>query len=272
VTLAAAAAAAPTALIPFLDPEGIIQAAGPWALLVVCAIIWAETALLVGFILPGDTLLLITGIFAFTPGIGVPIWVACLAIAVAAFVGGEIGYLIGHKGGPALFERKESGLFSIENVKRTNAFFHRFGALTVIVARFVPVVRTMTPVMAGVGHMPYRKYTLYNAIGALLWGAGLTFAGWALVAIAPPLADFVKEYIDIILIIAVLTAVVPVLWHYFRGRAKAKKAGNHVVTEDEVIEYLVDLDEQPGRPWEQPGGQGEGQQGADRSGDGTPEP
>jgi membrane-associated protein len=241
VTLAAAPIA-PTAIIPWLDPELIIQSAGPWALAVVCAIIFAETALLIGFVLPGDTLLIITGIFAFTPGIGVPIWIAALAIAAAAFAGGEVGYLIGHKAGPALFERKESGLFSIENVKRTNAFFHRFGAMAVIIARFVPVVRTMTPVMAGVGHMNYKKYSLYNAIGALIWGAGLTFAGWGLVAIAPPVAQFVTDYIDIILLLAVLSAVVPVLWHYLRSRAKAKKAGKEAASQAEVEALIVDFD------------------------------
>ena len=101
------------ALIPWLDPELIINAAGPWALLVVCFIVFAETGLLVSFLLPGDTLLIISGLLTHTNDIfGVNIWIVCLLIALAAFVGGEVGYLIGHKGGPAVFERKESGLFS----------------------------------------------------------------------------------------------------------------------------------------------------------------
>ena len=237
-------AAAPTALLPFLDPEGIITSAGPWALLVVCLIVFAETALLVGFILPGDTLLLITGLLAFYPGIGFDIWFVCLAIAVAAFVGGEVGYLIGHKAGPAIFERKESGLFSIENVKRTNAFFERFGPIAVVLARFVPVVRTMAPIAAGVGHMPYKRYTLYNAIGALLWGAGLTFIGY-LLGYVPMIGDFVREYIDIILIIAVLSAIVPTVFHYLQSRRKAKKAAMHAVSHAEAKALVLDLDENP---------------------------
>lgn len=222
--------AAPTGLIPWLDPAAIIQAAGPWALLVVCLIVFAETALLVGFILPGDTLLVITGLLTFTgtmtasqAGILIPIWAVCLSIAVAAFVGGEVGYLIGHKAGPRIFERRESGLFSKENVIRTNKFFERFGPLAVIVARFVPVVRTFTPIAAGVGHMNYRKYSLYNAIGALIWGAGLTFAGF-LLGFIPPLADFVTEYIDLILLFAVATAIVPTVYHYVKSVLKARKA------------------------------------------------
>ena len=237
-------AAAPTALLPFLDPEGIITSAGPWALLVVCLIVFAETALLVGFILPGDTLLLITGLLAFYPGIGFDIWFVCLAIAVAAFVGGEVGYLIGHKAGPAPFERKASGLFSIENVKRTNAFFERFGPIAVVLARFVPVVRTMAPIAAGVGHMPYKRYTLYNAIGALLWGAGLTFIGY-LLGYVPVIGDFVREYIDIILIIAVLSAIVPTVFNYLQSRRKAKKAAMHAVSHAEAKALVLDLDENP---------------------------
>ena len=213
-----------TALIPWLDPEGIITAVGPWALVVVCAIVFAETGLLVGFLLPGDTLLVITGLLAFGSArvIEIDIWWVCLAIGFSAFLGGEVGYLIGHKLGPKVFERKESGLFSIKNVERTNAFFERFGALAVILARFVPIVRTFAPVAAGIGHMIYKKYSLYNLIGALIWGAGLTFFGF-LLGYIPPVADFVTHYIDVILICAVLIAVVPTSFHFIRGALKARR-------------------------------------------------
>ncbi|MHA7986214.1 DedA family protein [Rathayibacter sp. CAU 1779] len=211
-----------TALIPWLDPSVIINSVGPWALLVVCAIIFAETGLLVGFILPGDTLLVISGILTATDLVfGLQIWWVCLFIAIAAFLGGEVGYLIGHKAGPAIFERKETGLFSIENVRRTNSFFERFGPLAVILARFVPVVRTFAPVAAGVGHMSYRRYSLYNAIGAVLWGGGLTFFAY-LIGFITPVANFVEKYIDLILILAVLVTVVPALIHYFLGLRKAR--------------------------------------------------
>lgn len=215
-------------LIPWLDPATIIESAGPWALLVVCLIVFSETGLLVGFLLPGDTLLVISGLLshhteAAPQGVfGVNVWFVALFIGVAAFVGGEVGYYIGHKAGPAIFERKESGLFSKKNVERTNAFFERFGGLTVILARFVPVVRTFAPVAAGVGHMPWRKYTLYNLIGAVLWGIGLTMLGYG-IGYIPWVRDIVTEYIDLILIsVVVLTAGVTV-WHYFRERAKVKQ-------------------------------------------------
>jgi len=212
-----------TALIPWLDPATLIEGFGAFALLGVCAIVFAETGLLVGFLLPGDTLLIITGVLTFSGTIGIDIWWVCLAIGVAAFLGGEVGYLIGHKFGPRIFERKESGLFSVENVKRTNAFFERFGALAVILARFVPIVRTFAPVAAGVGHMNYKKYTLYNLVGALIWGAGLTFVGW-LLGLIPPVAAFVESYIDLILLAAVVLTVIPTVWHYIQSSRKAKKA------------------------------------------------
>ncbi|KJQ54584.1 DedA family protein [Microbacterium sp. SA39] len=251
---------APTALIPWLDPETIIRGAGPWALLVVCFIVFAETGLLVGFLLPGDTLLVIAGLLSHPlagsdQGIfGINIWFVALLIALAAFVGGEVGYLIGHKAGPAIFERKESGLFSKKNVERTNAFFERFGGITVILARFVPIVRTFAPVAAGVGHMPWRKYSLYNLIGAMLWGFGLTMLGYA-IGFIPPIKWFVTEYIDLILLAAVGGTALITLWHYLSERHKAKKAaaaGEDVTTDaveaeelaldPEVFERAPDLD------------------------------
>jgi membrane-associated protein len=212
-----------------IDPHAIIVAAGPWALLVVCLIIFSETGLLVGFILPGDTLLIITGLLTFTgtmheSGTGIQIWIGwvCLAISLAAFLGGEVGYLIGHKVGPRIFERRESGLFSKANVVRTNKFFERFGPFAIIAARFVPIVRTFAPVAAGVGHMSYRRYSLYNAVGAIIWGSGLTFAGFIL-GYWKPVADFVTEYIDIILLAAVAIAVIPTAYHAIKQALKARK-------------------------------------------------
>ncbi|MEN2742472.1 DedA family protein [Microbacterium sp. X-17] len=211
------------ALIPWLDPNTIINAAGPWSLLVVCLIIFAETGLLIGFLFPGDTLLIISGLLTHTSNVfGVDIWLVATLIAAAAFIGGEVGYFIGRKGGPAIFERKESGLFSKKNVDRTNAFFERYGPLTVILARFVPVVRTFAPIAAGVGHMPWRKYSLFNLIGAVLWGFGLTLVGYV-IAYIPWVSDLVTRYIDVILLAVVLGTALFVLWHYLRERAKAKK-------------------------------------------------
>ncbi|MBV0894560.1 DedA family protein [Microbacterium sp. NC79] len=215
-------------LIPWLDPAEIIMSSQPWALLVVCFIVFAETGLLVGFLLPGDTLLIMAGLLSHTSDIapngvfGMSVWWVALLIGLSAFVGGEVGYLIGHKGGPAIFERKDSGLFSKRNVERTNAFFERFGGLTVILARWVPVVRTFAPVAAGIGHMPWRRYSLYNFIGAVLWGFGLTMIGYG-IGFVPGLGDFVTEYIDVILLGAVASTIIVTAWHYFAERRKMAK-------------------------------------------------
>ena len=231
------------ALIPWLDPETILTSFGPWGVLVVCAIVFAETGLLIGFLFPGDTLLIITGLLAHenasNGGLGVPIWLICLAVGFSAFVGGEVGYLIGHKAGPRIFERKESGLFSVENVKRTNAFFERFGGLAVILARFVPIVRTFAPIAAGVAHMNYRKYSLYNAIGALIWGSGVTLIGW-LLAFIPPVADFVSHYIDVILIGAVALAIIPTVFHLLQQRRKARLAADKETDASEASALVLD--------------------------------
>ena len=232
------------ALIPWLDPAAIIEGAGPWALLVVCFIVFAETGLLIGFLLPGDTLLVISGLLshatATTPhGIfGISVWWVALLIGLSAFIGGEVGYFIGHKGGPAVFERKESGLFSRKNVERTNAFFERYGGLTVILARFVPIVRTFAPVAAGVGHMPWRKYSLYNLIGAVLWGFGLTMFCY-LIGFIPPVATFVENYIDLILLAVVGGTALVTIWHYFSERRVVKKEKAAGLT-PETVEPLED--------------------------------
>jgi membrane-associated protein len=216
-------AAAPAALIPWLDPNTLLGGVfGPVALLVVCAIVFSETGLLVGFLLPGDTLLFFTGVLAVGGKFGIDIWWVCLAISLAAFLGGEVGYLIGHKLGPRVFERKESGLFSVRNVERTNAFFERFGALAVIMARFVPIVRTFAPIAAGVGHMNYKKYSLYNAIGALIWGSGITLLGFGLGQIEP-VREFTEKYLDVVLIAVVILTIIPTVFHYLRESRKAKR-------------------------------------------------
>ncbi len=238
----------PAALIPWLDPETLIEGFGAFALIGVCLIVFAETGLLVGFLLPGDTLLVITGLLTFAATIDIPIWLVCLSIGFAAFLGGEVGYLIGHKLGPRVFERKESGIFSRANVQRTNAFFARFGGLSVILARFVPILRTFVPVAAGVGHMNYKKYSLYNFIGAMVWGAGLTFAGY-LLGFIPPVATFVQEYIDVILLGAVAATLIPTIYHYVQSTRKARKARREgldtPLTDDEVVLDPQVFDQKP---------------------------
>ena len=228
------------AVIPWLDPNTLIQSFGPYAIIGLGLVVFAETGLLIGFLLPGDTLLISAGVLSVPvqhaiaggAGAGGPggpgrahldiIWV-CVAIALGAFLGGEAGYFIGHKAGPRIFQKSEGGLFSKANVDRTNAFFAKYGALAVIVARFVPVVRTFAPVAAGVGHMPRVKYSLYNLTGAVIWGVGLTMLGFG-VGHIPVVADFVEKYIDLVLLGVVIVVLLPTLYHYIQALVKSRKA------------------------------------------------
>ena len=131
--------------IEWLQPENLINSLGAFALLGVCVIVFVETGLLVGFFLPGDSLLFVTGLMVSAGVIDVPIWFACLVISLSAFAGDQTGYWIGRKLGPAVFKKPESRFFSQKNVSRTNAFFERYGAKAIIIAHFVPILRTFVP-------------------------------------------------------------------------------------------------------------------------------
>lgn len=223
------------------DVEGIIQGAGTWGLLVVCAIVFVETGLLIGFLLPGDTLLLVTGVLTFQGTIPQPVWLVCLAVFLAAVLGDQLGYLIGVKGGPAVFERKSSGFFSRKSVDRTNAFFTRYGGLAVTIARFVPVARTIAPVAAGVGRMPYRKFLFYNVIGALAWGVGLIMVGWG-VAHIPGVADLVTHYIEYVFIGLVVIIVGGMVVHFLKER-RERRAEEAATTGTGPVLTVLDADE-----------------------------
>lgn len=205
-----------------LDPQSLITGAGVWGLAIVCAVVFAETGLLIGFFLPGDTLLFFTGVLTLSGAIRQPLWLVILLVALSAALGDQVGFFIGRKSGPAIFERRESGLFSKKSVTRTQGFFDRFGPAAVTVARFVPVIRTFAPVAAGVGHMPRRIFTLFNIVGAALWSTLVILLGFGLAHI-PGVADFVASYIDIVLIGIVVISVVPILARTVLLRRRASR-------------------------------------------------
>jgi membrane-associated protein len=203
-----------------LDPQTLIQGAGAWGLVIVCAIVFAETGLLIGFFLPGDTLLFFTGVLTLGGVITQPLWIVIPAIALFAALGDQLGYTIGRRTGPPIFERRESGLFSRTSVQRTQVFFNRFGPAAVTVARFVPVVRTFAPVAAGVGTMPRRLFTLFNVVGAVVWSTLVVLLGFGLAHI-PGVAEFASRYIDVVLVGIVVVSVVPVLIRTIVTRRRA---------------------------------------------------
>jgi membrane-associated protein len=203
----------------WLQPDTIIAWLGPWALVGVAAIIFAECGLLLGFFLPGDSLLFTAGLFAVNGQLPAPLWLVVLILIVSAFAGNVCGYYIGRAGGPAIFDKPKSRLFKPEHVVKTQAFFDKYGNRAIVLGRFVPVVRTFITVMAGVGQMPARKYLTYSLIGGVLWAAGVTLLGAVLGQFA-----FVKTNIELILILVVLISVLPIAFELLRARREKKRA------------------------------------------------
>ncbi|MGW0534290.1 DedA family protein [Streptomyces sp. NPDC003032] len=200
----------------WLDPDYLLNQFGLWGLLV---IVFAESGLLIGFFLPGDSLLFTTGLLITTHKLDTPLWLACVLICLAAILGDQAGYLFGKKVGPSLFNRPDSKLFKQENVVKAHEFFEKYGPKSLVLARFVPIVRTFTPIIAGVSGMRYRSFITFNIIGGVLWGAGVTLLGAWLGNI-----EFVHKNIEAILILIVLISVVPIAIEFLRARGKSKKA------------------------------------------------
>ena len=184
----------------------IVKWFGPWAILGVMLVIFAETGLLIGFFLPGDSLLFTLGMFVGTGAVGVHIWVAAPLVWLAAVAGNQTGYLIGRKAGPAIFNKPDSRLFKQEYVERTSDFFERHGGKAVTLAQFVPIVRTFTPVIAGVGKMRYRHFVTFNILGATLWAFGITWLGYFLGTIT-----WIQDNIDAMILVIVFISVAPML-------------------------------------------------------------
>ncbi|MEU9467590.1 VTT domain-containing protein [Streptomyces avermitilis] len=199
----------------WLDPNTLLDNFGIWGLLL---IVFAESGLLIGFFLPGDSLLFTCGLLITAGTLDFPLWAAIALICLAAILGDQAGYMFGKKVGPSLFNRPDSHLFKQENVVKAHDFFEKYGPKSLILARFVPIVRTFTPIIAGVSGMKYRSFLIFNIIGGVLWGAGVTLLGSWLGNI-----EFVHKNIEAILILIVLVSVVPIAIEFLRARSKSKK-------------------------------------------------
>lgn len=206
----------------WLNPDVFLRdpALGPWVMLLVCGIVFAETGLLVGFFLPGDSMLFTAGLLVATGALDVSLPLFAILIFIAAFAGDQTGYLIGRKAGPAIFKREDSRFFKREYVAKASSFFERFGGRAVVLARFVPIVRTFVPVIAGVAHMKYGIFAIYNLIGALLWGIGVTMLGFWLGQY-----EWVGKNIDVIFVAIVLVSVIPIGLELLKaGKSKPAKS------------------------------------------------
>jgi membrane-associated protein len=205
-----------------LSPEHLIATFGTIGLL---AIIFAESGLLIGFFLPGDSLLFTAGLLASQGKLNLAaVMIGCF---VAAVVGDQVGYWFGKRVGPTLFRRPDSRLFKQENVERARAFFDEHGSKTIVLARFIPVVRTFVPIVAGVSRMHYRTFVTFNVIGAGLWAGGVTMAGYLLGSTIPS----IDRYLLPIIALIVVVSLVPVGLEARRSRAERAAEARREVAE-----------------------------------------
>jgi membrane-associated protein len=198
-----------------LDPSGLLKGAGPWALALMAAIIFVETGLLFPF-LPGDSLVFAAGLLAGTSG--APLWLVVVVVAVAAIVGDSVGYAIGRRFGRGLF-KDDARVFKTRYLERAEEFFARYGGAALVLARFVPIVRTFVPPAVGAARMPYGRFFFWNAIGGIGWAALFGVAGFYLGSI-PVVADNV----EFIAVGIVVLSVVPIAIGLLRERARRRRA------------------------------------------------
>jgi len=194
------------------DVEGIIRWGGMTLLIV---IVFAETGLLIGFFLPGDSLLVTAGVFAAAGHLD--IWTLLIAVSVAAVVGDQLGYFIGLRTGPRIFTREDSLLFKRAHLMRAHEFYEKHGGKTIILARFVPIVRTFAPVVAGVAEMDYRKFVTFNVAGGILWVWSTSLLGYSLGRVVPD----IDRHIHIVIVVVVILSLLPAVFEYWRSRRDA---------------------------------------------------
>jgi membrane-associated protein len=201
-----------------MDPETLLNWFGSWAVWGVAAVEFIETGLLFP-LLPGDTLLFTAGVFTANDVITLPIGLVVTITGIAAILGPQSGYWIGRLVGPRIFSRPDGRIFKKANIDKTHAFFDKYGGRAIVLGQFVPFVRTYIPVAAGVGKMPYRHFAMFNIIGALVWGVGVTLLGFSLGSVA-----FVKDNYEIAVLLVLAVSLTPIAVEWIRHRIATRRA------------------------------------------------
>src|SRR5215210_643242 len=199
----------------YLDPE-TIAAAG---YIVILFVVFAETGLAAGFFLPGDSLLFVAGLFAADGKLS--LFALLIGVFLAAVIGDAVGYFTGSKLGSRLFTRPKSLLFRPSHLQKAQAFYDKYGGKTIIIARFVPIVRTFAPIVAGAAKMPYRTFVVYNVVGGFLWVFSMILAGYFLGRAFP----FLREHLEIVVIVIVTLSLLPAVIEIIRARREKARAG-----------------------------------------------
>lgn len=202
-------------MLPGMDLTDIIQAVG---VLGIAAIVFAESGLLIGFFLPGDTLLFTAGFLNHQGILDINIHVLVFLIFLAAVAGDNVGYFMGHKWGRKLFNKPTSIFFHQDNLQRAEKFYERFGPITIILARFTPVVRTFAPVVAGIGNMRFAQFMVFNLIGGLLWAASITYLGYYGGAFLEANGVNVEMLVMPVILLAIGLSLVSPLYHILREK------------------------------------------------------
>lgn len=196
-----------------INPMSIIQYGGFWLLL---AVIFAETGLFIGFFLPGDSLLFIAGLLVANGKLDANIVVLVLSVIVAAVVGNLVGYFFGYKLGPTLFKKEDSLIFKKKYLDMTQSFYDRHGKVAIILGRFLPIIRTFVPILAGAIRLDFKRFFLYNILGAAAWVPVMTLLGYFLGKTVPGVAN----YLDVIVIVLIIITIIPVIRTYFKEKKR----------------------------------------------------
>ena len=202
-----------------LDPEYLLSHGGFY---IVCLIVFAETGLFFGVFLPGDYLLFLAGLFCALEKIDVTITQMFFGILGAGILGNFTGYWFGYRAGPMLFKRKDSLIFKKEYVMMAEEFYQKYGGRALIIGRFVPIIRTFAPIFAGVVKLDFKKFVIYNVLGALIWVTLLTLSGYFLGELFPSIIDYVEYIIIGLIVIAFLPIVIGLFKRWKKTKSKTK--------------------------------------------------
>jgi membrane-associated protein len=186
-----------------MDVRGLIQAGG---LLAICIIVFVETGLFVGFFLPGDSLLVTAGLFAAKGDLN--LWLLLILVSLCAVIGDQVGYAIGRTAGKALYSRPDSFFFRRKHLEKAHEFYEKYGAKTIVLARFVPIVRTFAPAVAGAAEMNYHKFVTYNIVGGILWVWSCVLLGYFLGRAIPNLDKYIHYVIAIVIFLSILPGII----------------------------------------------------------------
>lgn len=202
-------------MIPGFDLIEFVKWGGVFA---VAAVIFAESGLLIGFFLPGDSLLFTAGFLTSAGYVPINIHLLVLILFFAAALGDSVGYMFGRRVGPKIFNRPNSRVFKQENVQKASEFYEKHGGKTIILARFMPVIRTFAPIIAGVAKMNYRTFLTYNIIGALIWAVGITYAGYFIGSYFVSIGVEIDHVLIPIVGLILLTSIIPPIWHLMKDK------------------------------------------------------